>query len=496
MSDRAREARRSRIILGVVVVTVVFPVVAILIAVFVSISGDDGVDSSVEGVAGTDLSPTSGDLLVLPGDLADDPQVVTMATPIGVDGRVIALVDLADGPVWEAAVVPDDVYSAQMVATDEVVVASLGRRVVGLDRADGTVLWEGEASDVVDPFCTACFALVDGTLLVRGTDGEVTVFDPATGDLLWSHRFTSVSGQAVVVGDAVLLVDDKPEDQPEAAVSMVLVDPADGSELSRFAPGCVDTRDPDTTRSVYASPDLPVIPVPDSDDVVIVYGSHPSCVQRWTVTTGEQRWSNLAESAFDWYGTDEQPWAMGRSELVIAGLESWVVVGLSEGGLREVPVPPDSAAEPQVQMVGDDLFVGAVTDNRGTPEVALVAHDLRSGAEAWTHRLGPDAVLAEVGPQSTTESVYDGPLVAPLVVGEELRLLAIGPPGPRFELLDVDLADGEAETVGVAPLRAENPDSVSARIDTLRDGHAVVDADGVIQVVDLGTGAVGAAWGR
>jgi hypothetical protein len=37
---------------------------------------------------------------------------------------------------------------------------------------------------------------------------------------------------------------------------------------------------------------------------------------------------------------------------------------------------------------------------------------------------------------------------------------------------------------------------VSVRIDTVRDGRAVVDADGVLQVVDVTTGEVGASWGR
>jgi hypothetical protein len=48
----------------------------------------------------------------------------------------------------------------------------------------------------------------------------------------------------------------------------------------------------------------------------------------------------------------------------------------------------------------------------------------------------------------------------------------------------------------VAPIRTDSPTSVSARIDTVRDGMALVDADGILQVVDLSTGEVGAAWGR
>ena len=61
---------------------------------------------------------------------------------------------------------------------------------------------------------------------------------------------------------------------------------------------------------------------------------------------------------------------------------------------------------------------------------------------------------------------------------------------------ELDPDTGEGEIAGVAPVRTDAPSSVGARIDVVRDGMALVDADGVLQVLDLATGEVGAAWGR
>ena len=396
------------------------PVVAVFVAVGLAVfTGSDGSHPTIDGVAASDLLPSSGDLLVLPGALDDDPTVVTMASPVGGGGRVVALVELEEGPVWEAEIVPDDVYSAQFVATDDLVLASLGRGVVALDRATGEVEWQAEASDEVDPSCSACFALVDGTLVVLGRDGEVTAFDLSGGEVLWSHRFTSPIGQVVPHGDAVLLVDDPPEGDAEAALSMVLVQPSDGSELSRFAPGCADESDPDFPRRVSASPRLPVVVIPDTDDVVIAYGTFPSCVQRWTVTTGEQRWSRTTEARVDAYDFDDRAWALGPTDLVLAAYDGWLVVGLAEGGLTPVPVTPDTQASPAL-VVSGDRFVAALSSTRGSAEWSLRGPDLRRGDTLWTRELGPEFEPAEVGPRARPRSVYDGSIFAVLAVDDEL----------------------------------------------------------------------------
>jgi outer membrane protein assembly factor BamB len=493
MSSRARRAKGDGAAGCIVLLVVAVPIVVVLVAVGLAVfSATGGSDPTIDGVAATDLLPSSGDLLVLPGALDDDPTVVTMASPVGGGGRVVALVELEEGPVWQAEIVPDDVYSAQFVATDDVVLASLGREVVALDRATGEVGWEAEASDEVDPSCSACFALVDGTLVVLGRDGEVTAFDPAGGEVLWSHRFTSPAGRVVPFGDAVLLVDDPPADDDQASLSMTLVRPSDGSELSRFAPGCTD---PEFGDPLSASLRLPIVAIPGTDDIVIAYGTYAGCVQRWTVTTGEQRWSRPTEARLDAYDAADRAWALGPSDLVLATDDGWLVVGLAEGGLTPVAAPPDTQPSSTV-VVSGDRFVAAVSSTRGSAEWSLEARDLRRGDPLWTRELGPDHEPAEVGPESSTQSVYDGTIFTVLAVDDQLRLLTIGPPGPRFELQELDPDTGEGEIAGVAPVRTDSPTSVGARIDVVRDGQALVDADGVLQVLDLATGEVGVAWGR
>ncbi len=491
MSPRAR-SNATGIVGCFVVLTVVVPLVIVIAVVISALGGSD--DASDD--AGGDLAPSSGDLFVLPGDLGADPAGVVMATPIGESRRVVALVGLEDGPVWQAPVVPDDVYSGQFAATDDVVLASLGREVIGLDRATGAVLWEGEASDEVHPFCAECFTLVDDTLVVLGADGEVTAFAPDSGEVLWSYRFASVSGRAVPMGDAVLLVDDGPEDDRSVALTMTLVRPSDGEELSRFSPGCLDESITGAEYSISSTPRSPIIPVPGTQDVILVYGWSSSCVQRWDVTTGEPRWSRfVADDHLDAFDFEDRAWAVDETQLVLSTRAGWLVVGLAEGGTRYVPAPADTTPSATVALDGDH-FVAAVSSTRGTPEWSLVAHDLRTGDPIWDRLLGPDAEPAVVGAGSSSAYVYDSALFALLPVGEDLRLLTIGPPGPRFEVSEIDPASGEGEIVGVAPIRTDSPTSVGARIDTVRDDKALVDVDGVLHVLDLATGEVGTTWGR
>ncbi|HEU5149985.1 MAG TPA: PQQ-binding-like beta-propeller repeat protein [Iamia sp.] len=476
----------------VVLVAVAVPLVVVLVVVGLVLRGGD--DEATAG--GDDLRPTTGDLLVLPGDLAADPTVVTLATTPGAEGRVVALVALADGPVWTAPVVPDDVYSAQFAVTDDVVLASLGRTVVGLDRGTGTVLWEGEASDEVHPFCVDCFVVVDDTLVVVGNDGEVTAFDPPSGEVLWSHRFASPGGRVLPLGNAVLLVDDGPEDDVTAALTLTLVRPGDGETLARLTPGCVEGVIPGSERSISASPRNPIVPVPGTDDVVLVYGNVVSCVQRWDVTTGEQRWSrSLPDVHLDAHDVEDRAWAVNDTRLVLAGRAEWVVVGLAEGGARVVPAPVDTAPSAMVALAGD-RFVAAVGSTRGTTEWSLVGHDLGDGAPLWEVPLGPDAVPAVVGPESSAADVAGDVLFAVVPGGDGLRLLTVGPPGPGITVRAIDPDAGEGEEVGTTAIGTDRPDLVRARVDTVRDGRAVVEAGDALHVVDLATGTVDVTWGR
>ena len=82
-------------------------------------------------------------------------------------------------------------------------------------------------------------------IVVAGAGGEVRAYSRATGETLWDVEFGPLSGAPVGAADGVVLVQGD---------RLLLVDPADGSELDRFELPVDDAREAIvTTRATYVT---------------------------------------------------------------------------------------------------------------------------------------------------------------------------------------------------------------------------------------------------
>ncbi len=172
----------------------------------------DAVDEAgTVGPDGNRFRPLGGEVAVLRDDDGEPEEVVALASVYGTGDRTVVLAEPDDEGgevIWDAPLVPDDVYSARFVATDDVVVAGLGRKVLGLDRATGETTWQSDLPDVLSPSCTDCLTLVGDHVVAFTADAQVTVLDPADGSAPWSRRLESASGWVKPFGDRLLVVDE------------------------------------------------------------------------------------------------------------------------------------------------------------------------------------------------------------------------------------------------------------------------------------------------
>jgi len=482
--------RRSRtgngvgcIVVLVILVALVGPLVAgVVIYLRTDGSGDSSSDSS------SDLSPSSGDLLVLSGEQGPL-RAVILASVVGSSDRVVALTTLDGEVAWQAAVVPGDVYSAQFEVTDDLVLASLGHLIVALDRDTGAERWRIEAPDEVRSDCDECFALVgDDGLLAVSVDAQASVVALDTGALRWAERLTSPSGTARAFDGNVLVTDEA--DAPPAQIAVALLDGSTGDELVRFAPTCPDPAfpdQPDIVLTPYLS--TPITRIPGTDDVVLAFGSGRICAQRWDVPTGQVQWSRTADEVGI---SSDAPGAVSATELVLPGSEQQLVrIGLSEGSISTIALPPDTQPSGPLAVVGSRL-VAALQTTRGTPTWVLTAFDLRSGAEQWSRPLSRDLEPFALDSPFSSVSISEGTSAFVTVVdGDRLALVTVTAAGRRVTTERIDPATGDGEVVGTAAFRTSyESTSHQVRIDDVAPDRVVLTADSVIQVLDLTTGSI------
>jgi outer membrane protein assembly factor BamB len=149
------------------------------------------------GVGGT-LSTSLG---VADGSVVATVQGGTSSTP-----RVVAL-DEADGSkIWDNGIEGGSVYaSSPAIADGRVVVAFADQTVRAFDLADGTEAWTARINNPV--FFTGAPAVTPDAVLVVDSFGQVYRLDLATGDREWDYAIneTVLRSPVVVAGNRVLV---------------------------------------------------------------------------------------------------------------------------------------------------------------------------------------------------------------------------------------------------------------------------------------------------
>lgn len=469
---------------------------AVLVPVGIGIWGiARAVSDAVDSARGNpELTITTGDNEIVTDADGRPTEILALAQPAGATNRVVTRATLDGEIAWQAPVVPPDVYSAQLRRTGDLVLASLSDQVVALDGRTGTELWRLTVSDEVDPRCRDCFAVLGDVLVVLSRDAHITAVDLTGGDTLWTRRLDSPRATIHVVGGTLLVLDEPADGGAPAA--LVATDPATGEEEGvRITPACPDPSYPsELDQFVDFAPGSLVLPIPGSDDVVLVFGFGSTCVQRWTVPGGEMRWSRATGVGASF--TDPSV-ASDGADMVISDSSVLVHVGLSEGSVTALPLPQDTSPT-GVGVVTGGRLVTAVRSSRGTTRWSLLAIDLRSRETLWERALPRGVEAFDLSPDRSSDTLFSGSARFLLTAGDDdgVALVTLASPGQRFTVEGIDAATGQGRQLGrgTFAVRYAGSTSPSARIELVTGGQVVFTTEGIPQVLDLATGRITASW--
>ena len=273
--------RRGSILAGVLGCLPIIVVVVVVGAIVVGLLTSEG-GPLAEDDPSSDLYPSSGSALVLPGEPSGPAEVVLVATDNSGGESRRRLVRVTLGPDggeerWRSEPLPDDVYTVSLASDGEQLYAGAGDEVWNLSLETGEERWRATVTDRVSTSCADCFEVVDGTLVVRTDDAYVTGFLPTSAEPRWSRRLLSPSGGMSVAGPWLVVVDDAEE--TSGLGRAITIEPRTGAVTKVVTPTCPASDTVPFPLDLVAGDE--VYPVPGTSDVVARFGFGYGCLARW-----------------------------------------------------------------------------------------------------------------------------------------------------------------------------------------------------------------------
>lgn len=389
----------------------------------------------------SDLFPSSGSALVLPGEASGSDDVVLVANDNsgGDTERVLVRVRLgADGgdEVWKSDPLPGDVYTAPLATDGEHLYAAVGDEVWNLDLETGEQVWRATVSDRIGTSCRSCFTVVAGTLVVRTDDATVVGFLPGSAEPRWTRRLTSPSGSVSAVGDWVVVVDDgETAGDPTQAIT---IDPRTGNVQKVVIPGCPESEV--LPFGVELSSSDTVLAVPGTTDAVARFGHGYGCIARWELTSGTPRWSVELTSGEAF--TDPEPLLTATDLVETLADGSLLHVDLATGRNRAMDPLPDRESAPRAII--DGTLLAETTTTRGTTRGGLAAWDVATGQRRWDLPLPDGAQPFDTSYDATAAALFDGQSRTLLVTTTATpQLLTFEGKGHTVRQQGLDVATGE-----------------------------------------------------
>jgi outer membrane protein assembly factor BamB len=347
----------------------------------------------------------------------------------------------------------------------------------GLDRGDGTQLWQATLSDQVSNICMNCIQVVENRAFVLSQEGNLQAFDVATGGLLWSHLFTEQPRQLVVVGGRPGAFDQGEDEE----ISLFLFDPATGVAAQTLAPRCRNESFPDSPQGAYIwSPVLQ----DQAQTALYFFGGffEPGCIQRWDSVTGAMVWQ--AEIPTRLLRFDEPP-LLTDSALFVAEGGLLVGVDTATGAVTELVNIEDYDLWP-LALQAKTLLVRA-TRTRGTSRDELWALDAVTGERRWEFVPQADELTESMGVvHDTDEGVWSWGVTPQGVAMLQAR------PDKRLVVELLNLQDGASQGQSSIPL---DPDATYwYHVVDFHDNKFWVVVDDELLVVDPATAAITAQW--
>ena len=298
-------------------------------------------------------------------------------------------------PKWQFVTTSNSRYAAGA----EIIVVADKTRLVALDKAAGTTLWETTMPDQLAGVCENCLSVVGQRVVALTTDGSLSGYDAKSGRKVWSQRLNSLNRLFWV--NETLLVMDRTEKSP-FAVQATLLD-LDGKEKNKFVISCSPTGQGSPivgyTYEGYAIDAA-------TQSLYAWYGSPNSCLQKYDLTAGKLAWSNQTKARSTQHDDAAMLVAGGR---VFAGGSNAIVTADANGRATELLTDPDYELRPLAAQ-GDVLLVRALR-TRGTRRFELWGVEVSSGKRLWQTifdkeggpMLGPDRASGLLSKDSEME---------------------------------------------------------------------------------------------
>jgi hypothetical protein len=396
------------------------------------------------------------DPLILVPSADDGPSdVVAMSYDIKEETYAIGRLSLTQKKfLWRATPV-ESISDVRYLAPNDTALFLVEKdtQLKSLNLSDGTPLWQAELVDKIG-YGDAPLQVRGDRILVITQDYTLQAFDTATGKLAWSRRLEGYVSEYTLLTDSVAVIDDV-DDQ----TSLFFLNLADGSEQARLTPSCERSDSPGWSSEITSSSTYVFAPGADgkldTGAVYFLYGSSPSCVERWDLTTKTRAWQNVDDqSSVPWsndsmiaitpetvfYANDNQLWAVSQSTAE-----------------RKLLLENEDYEPLPLLMAGDTLIVRA-RRTRGSERFELWGVNPATGEQVWTYNLGESSPFrgpnAQVGSFSSGDSAWDVQLA-----GDKLVLFKASTNPNQFSSETIQVSDGTVGQTLSAPIETWSEDS-------------------------------------
>lgn len=379
-----------------------------------------------------------------------------------------------DGVRWESAPLGDnDEYRWVVIYNDEIVIAAVGTRLLGLSRANGEQLWEAPLTDAISPnICTDCLQIFGDVVVALPQDGELQAFSVANGAPRWHVTLREATRQIVRAGELVG-VPDEPADGGSGSV-LRLFDPRDGAEAEPFTPQCPDRNDSDYMRSPgYYSP---IAQDPSGRLLLWLTSGSTTCL----LSVDAQTRQVLGRTYLDgFYSFELDPgttlWA-GDTLYLSDGRR---LVEVAPQGMRVLLAQDAYTISPLAAGQGTLLVLAQRT--RGSSRYELWAVEIESGQRRWEQVFTATDPMGPNGDTGAFTAALVGDAVAVLEQqGADEQLI--------YEL--INLSDG-ASRVRTQIVTADQSDDLRAAVWSREQLVLITDE---LYTIDLATGQILFRW--
>jgi len=448
MAEAAVAPAKAAALGSVVVTAFILVIVGIVVAVFLL---NPNSPISVKPPALQVHNP----FILIPGAADRPADAIAMSYDIKSETYAIGRLSVAEKKfIWRATPI-ESISDVSAFAASETALFLVENdtQLKALKLEDGSFLWQSELVDKLGYGDSSLTAQGDRVVALT-QDYTLQAFDTVTGEEAWSRRLNGYSSSYIMLTHNVAVIDEVDE-----KTSLFILSLSDGRERQRLTPTCDRPDFPEWSNEIYSSSGMYIVPGVDgsldSGSVYFLYGTSPSCVERWDLARGELAWrsadmDNSVPSMDDtlilvtpelvYYGDDNQLWTVNQDTVERKLL-------LDNEDYELLPL-----------LVASDALIVRARRTRGSERFELWSVNPITGAQAWMYNLGESEPFQPPDEQSGSfsrgESAWDLRIAA-----DQLVLFKAVTHPNQLTVEFINLSDGAIAQTYSTPIKTWSEDS-------------------------------------